>query len=49
MKTTDEKERLKKKGWTFKEGKHVITATHTTGIKEWANTYSDLFKKIRGY
>lgn len=49
MKNTDEKERLKKKGWTFKQGKHVITATHTTGIKEWANTYTELFKKIRGY
>ena len=49
MTNLEEKAKLQAKGWKFKVGKSGHSATHTTGLKEFAPTLTGLIRKIRGY
>jgi len=49
MTNLEEKAKLQAKGWKFKVGKAGHSATHTSGLREFAPSLTELLRKIRGY
>jgi len=49
MKNSEAKEKLQKKGWTFKVNKTGHIAIHKTGLREFSPSLTGLIKKISTY